>query len=70
MQARRPILPGIPPPACADLCASLAVLCVQADGSAALVVLDGQTLAEVACAQLPGWQLTIGFHGCFIPRAP
>lgn len=47
----------------------LAVL-VQADGSAALVVLDGQTLAEVACAQLPGWQLTIGFHGCFIPRAP
>lgn len=42
----------------------------QADGSAALVVLDGRTLTEVARAQLPGWQLTIGFHGCFIPRAP
>ncbi|KAL4425949.1 hypothetical protein ABPG75_009965 [Micractinium tetrahymenae] len=42
---------------------------VQADGSAALSVLDGRTLTEVARAQLPGWQLTIGFHGCFIPRA-
>lgn len=43
---------------------------VQADGSAAMVVLDGQTLTDVARAQLPAWQLTIGFHGCFIPHAP
>jgi hypothetical protein len=46
----------------------LAVL-VQADGSAALAVLDGASLQEVACAELPGLRLTVGFHGAFIPAA-
>lgn len=42
------------------------VVVVEADGSSSLAVLDGASLAEVARAKLP-WNLTIGFHGAFIP---
>jgi carotenoid cleavage dioxygenase-like enzyme len=44
------------------------VLCVlvQADGSSALVVLDGQSFEEVARCAVP-YRLTIGFHGTFLP---
>lgn len=41
----------------------------QADGCAALLVLDGQTHKEVARAVVPApVQITNGFHGAFIPR--
>ena len=42
------------------------VVLVQADGSAALAVLDGASLQEQARAVLP-FKLTVGFHGTFIP---
>lgn len=43
------------------------VLCVlvQADGTSAMLVLDGRSLAEVARCTVP-YQLTIGFHGTFL----
>ena len=43
----------------------LAVL-VQADGTTVLAVLDGETLQEVALAELP-LRLTVGFHCCWMP---
>ena len=42
------------------------VVLVQADGNAALAVLDGATLVELARAVLP-FHLATGFHGAFIP---
>ena len=42
------------------------VVLVQADGNAALAVLDGATLVELARAVLP-YALPCGFHGCFVP---
>ena len=42
------------------------VVLIQADGTSALAVFDGQTLEEVARATVP-FQLTVGFHGSFIP---
>jgi len=44
------------------------VVLTQADGTAALAILDGASLAEIAYAELP-YRLTVGFHGCFIPGA-
>lgn len=44
------------------------VVLVQADGSSALVVLDGKSLEEVARCRVP-YQLTIGFHGTFLPSS-
>lgn len=41
---------------------------VQADGNAALLVLDAQSHAEVARARLP-YGLPNGFHGGFMPAA-
>lgn len=57
----------LPPPLPEDEGVVLVVL-VAADGTAALVALDGQSLQEVARASLP-WSLTVGFHGCFVPAA-
>lgn len=45
----------------------LLIVLVQADGTAALSVLDGVSLKEVARAELP-FKLTVGFHGCFIKK--
>ncbi len=43
------------------------VVLVQADGTSALVVLDGSSLQELARATLP-FTLTVGFHGTFMAK--
>ncbi|KAI7842354.1 hypothetical protein COHA_003994 [Chlorella ohadii] len=62
-----PIFVPAPDATAEDEGAVLAVV-VEADGGSSLVCLDGATLQEQARARLP-WQITIGFHGCFVPAA-
>lgn len=60
-----PIFVPAPSPASEDDGVVLAVL-AQADGRAALLVLDGCSHQELARAALP-YSLPTGFHGCWVP---
>lgn len=44
------------------------VVVVEADGTSSLVVLDGSSLRELGRARTDE-QVTIGFHGSFVPAA-
>jgi carotenoid cleavage dioxygenase-like enzyme len=63
--AGEPVFVPAPEPVSEDDGVVLATL-VQADGTAALLALDGRTHTELARARLP-YGLCTGFHGCWVP---